>query len=162
VEITALTGGGGAAEVLLPAGATAALAALRLLDTAGREALPRAEALRLAEPGEADRCALDLFVAVTLGAGHADGARFAVWLADRAAARGEGDALAGAMQVARGIVEQVRAGAAQAELDAATVLGFEDPARLRDVVGAARDATTGCPAAAARRMAEVMDAEETG
>lgn len=163
VEVATLSdGGGNAAEVLLPASAVAALAALRLLDTAGREALPRAEALRAAEAGEADRCALDLFVAVTLGAGHADGARFAVWLADRAEARGEGDALAGAMQVARGILAEVRAGAAQAELDAAAVLGFEDPARMRDVVGAARDAATRCPAAAARRMAEVMDEEQTG
>jgi hypothetical protein len=53
------------------------------------------------------------------------------------------------------------AGAVQAELDAAKVLGFEDPARLSGVVGSARDAATRCPAAA-RRMAAVRDAHETG
>lgn len=154
--------GADVAEILIPAGAAATLAALRLLDTAGREVLPRAEAALAGEPGETDRCALDLLVAVALGAGHADGARFTVWLADRAEARGEGDALAAATRIGRDLAAQVQAAARQAELDASRVLGFEEPLRLREVVGLARDASARCPADAARRMAEVMDAEEAG
>lgn len=162
-EVPLEAAGGGSAEplALLPAGVSSTLAGLRLLDQAGRSAVERVAARQDATGGEVDRCALEVFVAVALGAGHADGARFAVWLTDRARARGEEDALAGLVEVAGGIVEEVRAAAEQAELDAATLVGFDDPERLREAVGVARDSSSRCPSFAARRIGGLLSEEET-
>jgi hypothetical protein len=154
-EVALEDGGAGAAAdpaIVLPASIVAALAGLRLLDTAGRAAVPRAEARHASATDEMDRCALEVFIAVAAGAGPAEGARFAVWLTDRARARGEQDAIAGLAEVATGIVEEVRAGAAGAEPEAARLLGFEDPERLRETVGVARDAGNRCPGGAAGRL----------
>lgn len=142
--------------LLLSTDIVASLAGLRLLDSAGRAALPPAEARLAGAAGAADRCALAAFLAVAAEAGPADGARFAVWLAGRA--RGAQDAAAGLAGIAAGIVEEVGAGAGAAGLEAARLLAFEDPDRLRAAIGLARAAAGRCPADAAERLGTWLDA----
>lgn len=136
----------------LPAGAAATLAGLRLLDTAGRAAMARAEALLAAPGAEGDHCALRAVLAVGERAGPADGARFALWLHDRIRARAA--AAPGVAEVAAGILGTLREGAAEAGVEAARLAEFPEATRLAEHLALARATPRGCGGEGAARLGE--------
>jgi hypothetical protein len=155
-------GGGDATAVAALGSAGAALLGLQILEAAGQQAVPRAQDLLSKERRPVDRCALQVFLGVAGTAGHAQGARFAVWLGDRARDHGQSEALASLIRLADEIADAVRAQAQQVRLSAAEILGVDSEDSVQDSLGIANDLKRRCPASAARRLTELLEEEPGG
>jgi hypothetical protein len=155
-----VAGGGGDATGATALGAVGAtLLGLQILETAGQQAVPRARHLLAKERRPVDRCALQMFLGVAGTVGHAQGARFAVWLGDRARDHGQSEALASLIGLADEIADAVRAKAQRLRLSAAEILGVDSEDTVRESLGIANDVKRRCPSSAAGRLTELLEDE---